>query len=166
MIINKNKSLEYIILIIIIVFFKKLNVKTIIFYNKNINRLNKNNIYLKSLLNNKITTIKKNKNRNNPKVSLISPIYNRENFILRFLKNIQMQSFYDLEIIFIDDCSMDNSVKLIKEYQKIDERLILIKNKKNKGTFISRNIGVLYSNSKYIKIPKIFENFIFNKMLY
>ena len=108
-----------------IVFFKKINVKTIIFYNKNINRLNKSNIYLKSLLNNKITTIKKNKNRSNPKVSLISPIYNRENFILRFLKNIQIQSFYDLEIIFIDDCSMDNSVKLIEEYQKIDERLII-----------------------------------------
>ena len=153
MIININKSLEYIILIIIIVFFKKINVKTIIFYNKNINRMNKSNIYLKSFLNNKITTIKKNKNRSNPKVSLISPIYNRENFILRFLKNIQIQRFYDLEIIFIDDCSMDNSVKLIEEYQKIDERLILIKNKKNKGTFISRNIGALYSNSKYIILP-------------
>jgi hypothetical protein len=48
---------------------------------------------------------------------------------------------------------LDNSVKLIEEYKKIDERLILIKNKVNKGTFISRNIGALYSKSKYIILP-------------
>jgi glycosyltransferase involved in cell wall biosynthesis len=37
--------------------------------------------------------------------------------------------------------------------QKIDERIKIIKNKKNKGTFISRNIGVLFSRGKYIVLP-------------
>ena len=100
--------------------------KIILSYFKHINGFNKNNNYLKSLLKNKITVIKKFIKRCEPKVSIVSPIYNRENFIIRFLKNMQSQNFNDLEIILIDDCSMDNSVKLIEEYKKIDERLIIL----------------------------------------
>jgi len=51
---------------------------------------------------------------------------------LRFLRNIQNQNFNDIEIKLIDDCSKDNSSKLIEKYQKEDERIILIKNKKIK----------------------------------
>ena len=97
--------------------------------------------------------IKKFLKLNNPKVSIISPLYNRERYILRLLKCIQSQTFKNLEIILIDDCSMDESVKIIEENIKIDNRIKLIKNKKNKGTFISRNIGVLYSKGKYLIIP-------------
>ena len=42
---------------------------------------------------------------------------------------------------------------MIKESQKKDKRIILLKNKKNKGTLISRNIGVIYSKGKYIILP-------------
>ena len=52
----------------------------------------------------------------------------------------------------VDDNSLDNSVKIIEKYKKEDERLILIKNKNNKGTFIARNIGILFSKGKYILI--------------
>ena len=99
--------------------------------------------------------INRNKYKRNkfPKVSIISPIYNRENFILRFLRSVQNQKFYEIEIIFIDDYSEDNSVKLIEKYQKKDERIILIKNKKNKGTLISRNIGALNSRGEYLIFP-------------
>ena len=93
------------------------------------------------------------KKRIDPKVSIISPVYNREKYLLRFLKSIQYQKFNDLEIIFIDDFSKDNSVKIIEESQKRDKRILLIKNKKNRGTFISRNIGVLNSKGKYLILP-------------
>jgi glycosyltransferase involved in cell wall biosynthesis len=53
----------------------------------------------------------------------------------------------------IDDSSKDNSKKAIKSYLKEDKRIFLIKNKKNKGTFISRNLGVLFSKGQYIIIP-------------
>ena len=46
-----------------------------------------------------------------------------------------------------------NNIKLIEELQKKDERIILIKNNFNKGTIISRNIGSLYFNSKYVILP-------------
>ena len=70
-----------------------------------------------------------------------------------FLKSIQYQNFNDIEIILIDDYSTDNTIDLIKQYQKIDERIVLIKNKKNYGTFKSRNIGILSSRGEYIMIP-------------
>lgn len=88
-----------------------------------------------------------------PEVSIISPLYNRERYILRLLRSIQYQTFHNIEIILVDDNSIDNSVQLIEELQKIDERIILIKNKKTKGTFVTRNIGVQYSSGKYITIP-------------
>ena len=80
-----------------------------------------------------------------PKVSIISPIYNRGKYLSRFLKSIYYQNFSDIEIILIDDFSSDDSVNLIKKFQDIDKRIILIENHKNYGTFISRNIGILIS---------------------
>ena len=84
----------------------------------------------------KLINKKKLRNKKDPKISIISPIHNREKFILRFLRSIQNQFYDDIEIILVDDFSTDNSVKLIEKYQKEDERIILLKHKKNKGTFI------------------------------
>ena len=104
--------------------------------------------------NNYQSTIKKKYKKNkNPKISIISPIYNREKYLLRFLISIESQNFNNLEIIFIDDCSKDNSVNVIKKYQENDQRIILIKQNKNKGTFIARNLGALYSRGEYLIFP-------------
>lgn len=75
---------------------------------------------------------------------------NREAYLLGFLKNIQNQNFKKIEIIIIDDHSKDNSIKIIEKYIKKDKRIILLKNKLQRGTFINRNIGVLVSKGKYI----------------
>jgi glycosyltransferase involved in cell wall biosynthesis len=88
-----------------------------------------------------------------PKISIISPIYNREKYILRFLRSIQNQYFDNVEIIFVDDFSSDNSVKTIENYQIEDERILLIKHNKNKGTLISRNDGALISKGEYLIFP-------------
>jgi glycosyltransferase involved in cell wall biosynthesis len=96
---------------------------------------------------------KKFQKRNNPKISVITPIYNRELLLIRLLRSIQYQIFQDIEIIFVDDYSSDNSIKIIEENKKDDERIILLKNKKNKGTFVNRNLGVLYAKGKYLIIP-------------
>ena len=89
----------------------------------------------------------------NPKVSIISSIYNREKYILRFMRSIQNQFFDDIEIIFVDDYSKDNSIKKIENCQNEDERIILLKNKKNKGTLISRNIGALKAKGEFLIFP-------------
>jgi cellulose synthase/poly-beta-1,6-N-acetylglucosamine synthase-like glycosyltransferase len=114
--------------------------------------ITRNDNYLKNLNKFKIRKNQFKKNEN-PKISIITPIYNRELYLIRFLRCIQQQTFQDIEIIFVDDCSSDKGVKIIEENKKDDERIILIKNKKNKGTFVTRNLGVLYAKGKYLIIP-------------
>lgn len=151
-------------------FFIKISIIIICTYSKslilfNINKIlinikTKNEIkYLEKFFkfcndnNDKIKMCKKFKKMKNPKVSIISPIYNRGRFLIRFFKNIQNQNFDNIEIILVDDKSNDNGVNILEEYQKKDKRIKIIKNKKNKGTFISRNIGALYSKAEYIILP-------------
>jgi glycosyltransferase involved in cell wall biosynthesis len=149
---NNNKILS---IIIINLFYY------IVIFNGSINHINFSKEYpninkLKSFIkfcSNPNTKIKNFEIIKNPKISIISPIYNREKYLTRFLKNLEYQNFKDIEIILVDDFSKDNSIKLIKEFQKKDKRIILIKNRKNKGTFITRNIGVLFSKGKYLSIP-------------
>mgnify|MGYP002625514497 CR=1 FL=1 len=87
----------------------------------------------------------------NPKISIIIPIYNSQNFIFQILKSIQIQSLKDIEIIFVDDCSLDNTTQIIENLQKIDKRIILLKNKQNKGPFYSRNKAVFFAKGEYIQ---------------
>ncbi len=79
-------------------------------------------------------------------------MYNGEKILIRSLLSIESQSFEDFEIIYVDDCSKDNSTKLIKEFQKIDERIRLFINKKNRGTLYTKSFGVTQAKGKYILI--------------
>ena len=90
---------------------------------------------------------------NNPKISIITPVFNTGKLFLRLLRSIQFQYFKDFEIIIIDDYSTDDSVELIKKYKSEDKRIKLIKNNIPKGTFACRNIGILYSKGNYIMLP-------------
>ena len=88
-----------------------------------------------------------------PKISIIAAIYNKRQFIIRFIRSIQNQNFNNIEIILVDDCSTDNTIKIIEKYQKNDERIILIRHHRNKGTLISRNNGIIKAKGEYIIIP-------------
>ena len=93
---------------------------------------------------------KKFKKVKEPKISIISPIYNKEKYIIRFLRSIQNQFFDEIEIILVDDCSKDNSINEIQNLQKKDERIILIRHTNNRGTLITRNEGSMISRGKYL----------------
>ena len=86
----------------------------------------------------------------NPKISVIIPVYNKEKYILRILRSIQNQNFENIEIIFTDDFSKDNSIALIEKYQKEDPRIKLVKHNQNVGTLINRNDGVLNAQGEYL----------------
>lgn len=107
---------------------------------------------------------KKFKKIGNPKISIISPIYNCEKFLKRFIISIQNNFFDEIEIILVDDNSKENSFKIIKENIKNDERIRLLKLKKNKGTLISRNIGVLTAKGKFLMFPDV-DDIIANDVL-
>ena len=87
-----------------------------------------------------------------PKISLIITLYNQKYYIMRIYYCLQKQSLKDIEIIFVDDNSKDNSINLIKKLMKNDKRIIYIKNSINKGQFYSRNKGVLNSKGEYVLI--------------
>ena len=156
----------YFLKVLLIIFFNWNNIKFIkifIFYLNNFigaKKIENQLYYYNNLKSNKINAYKKIKN---PKISIISPMYNRKSYIIRFLDNIQFQRFKDIEIILVDDCSNDNSKKIIENYISKDNRLMIINNKKRKGTFLTRNLGVLFSKGKYVFIPDLDD--IFSKSI-
>ena len=88
----------------------------------------------------------------NPEVSIVITAYNLDKCIHRVLRSIQNQSLKNLEIIIIDDCSTDNTVEVIKKYQKEDPRIILIEHDSNDSPMKSRSDGIRKASGKYITI--------------
>ena len=88
---------------------------------------------------------------NYPKISVIIPVYNVEKYIKNCLDSLINQTFDNFEIILIDDASNDNSLKMIKEYQKKDSRVIVFEQKENFGAAIARNKGIELARGKYIQ---------------
>ena len=86
-----------------------------------------------------------------PKISVIMPIYNAQNYLYYSLSSIENQNMNDIEIIIIDDCSTDNSVKLIEKFMKNDPRIKLIKNIKNKKILYSKYIMELDQDDMFIR---------------
>ena len=59
----------------------------------------------------------------NKKVSIIIPVYNTEKYLEKCLDSIINQEYRNLEIIIVNDGSTDNSMAIIKKYQKLDSRI-------------------------------------------
>ena len=88
--------------------------------------------------------------KQNPKISVIIPVYNGGKYLNYSLKSVQNQKMKDIEIIIIDDNSSDDSLKIIYSYMKNDERIRLIENKVNRKILFCKSIGALNSKGKYI----------------
>ena len=85
-----------------------------------------------------------------PKVSVVIPLYNCKNIILRAITSIKNQNMTDFEIILVNDYSKDETLSYIEEMQKKDIRIKIINNNKNMGILYSRSIGALSAKGKYI----------------
>ena len=88
----------------------------------------------------------------NPDVSIIITVYNQANCFYKALRSVQMQSLKNIEIIIVDDCSLDNSIELIEQYMNEDKRIILLKHETNDGKMKSRSDGIKIARGKYITI--------------
>nr|WP_194191072.1 glycosyltransferase [Clostridium chrysemydis] len=84
-----------------------------------------------------------------PKVSVVVPIYNVENYLDKCINSIINQSLKDIEIILVDDGSTDNSLKIIEDFKKRDNRIKVIQ-KKNGGQGSARNEGIKIASGEYI----------------
>jgi len=84
-----------------------------------------------------------------PLISVIIPVYNKENYIQKCLDSVLLQKYYNLEILLIDDGSNDSSGKILDKCAEKDER-IKVFHIKNSGVFAARNFGLEKSTGKYV----------------
>lgn len=89
------------------------------------------------------------KNFNHVLVSVIVPVYNVEKYLDRCMKSILGQTYSNLEIILVDDGSIDKSSIICDKYKEIDERVRVI-HKDNGGLSDARNVGIDISTGNYI----------------
>ena len=78
------------------------------------------------------------------------PIYNKNTFLMKSIGSLQRQSLKNIEIIAINDFSIDNSLNILKKITKKDSRLKIINNDKNYGLLYSRAMGILNSRGEFI----------------
>ncbi len=87
---------------------------------------------------------------NNPKISVIIPCYNVEHYIIECLDSVCSQTLKDIEVICVDDCSTDGTIKKIEEYQKKENRIILIKSNNKSYAAESRNKGINIAKGEFV----------------
>ena len=82
-------------------------------------------------------------------VSAIVPVYNSEEFLEKCIESLRNQTLKDIEMIFINDGSTDNSLDILRGYEKIDSRIKVI-DQKNSGPSVARNNGIKVAKGDYI----------------
>lgn len=81
-------------------------------------------------------------------VSIIMPNYNSEKYLGNTINSILRQTYQNWELLFVDDCSTDNSLTLVRSFE--DERIRILQNKTNSGAAISRNYALRMARGKWI----------------
>lgn len=84
------------------------------------------------------------------KVSVITASYNAGRFIEETIKSVLEQTYDNLELIIVDDCSTDNTEEIVKKYMKIDLRVKFYKLEKNSGAAVVRNTALEKAKGRFI----------------
>ena len=87
---------------------------------------------------------------NCPKISVIIPCYNSQKHINKCINSIIAQSYTKFELIIVNDCSTDNTHKIIQKYTYKDNRIIVVNHTKNKGAHAARLSGINIARGIYI----------------
>lgn len=90
----------------------------------------------------------------NPLISVLVPIYNVENFIVECATSLFEQTYDNIEYVFVDDCSPDASVrllrKLVKKYPSREPFVRIARHEENRGLSIARNTAIKLSRGEYV----------------
>ena len=84
------------------------------------------------------------------RVSVVMSVYNGEKYLGEAIESILKQTFTDFEFIIIDDGSRDNSLAIVHDYVRQDERIQIIEHRKNQGLSVSLNKGIRVARGEYI----------------
>ncbi len=86
------------------------------------------------------------------KVTVIMPVYNAEDVIHTSITSIQNQTWENLEIIVVDDCSSDRTAEIIEKYQESDARIKFLKLTENSGPYVARNEALNIATGEFVTI--------------
>ena len=90
-----------------------------------------------------------------PLISIIVPVYNAERFIQKCVDSLIHQTFSDLEIILVNDCSKDSSLDILSRYEQLDSRVKVVDLPHNSGAAGARNHALADSSGEYIAFVDI-----------
>lgn len=85
-----------------------------------------------------------------PKISIVIPLFKAEKYIGRCLDSVINQTMIDFEVLVVNDYSPDDSRSIVQEYEKRDNRIKLLENKRNRGPMSTRHVGSLAATGEYI----------------
>lgn len=87
----------------------------------------------------------------NKVVSVIIPVYNCENFIAETIESALSQTYQEIEIILVDDCSKDKSAEIIKGYKILyPDKIFYHRQEKNMGAAVARNTALDLAKGRYV----------------
>lgn len=86
---------------------------------------------------------------NKPKISVIVAVYNTEKYLEKCLDSLINQTYNNIEIIVVEDCSIDKSKDLLQKYTN-NSKIKIIYNNQNRGLSYARNVGIKESTGSYI----------------
>lgn len=101
-------------------------------------------------------------------ISIVLPVYNGEVYLAESIQSIINQTYSNFELIIVNDCSSDNTEKIVKDFMSKDGRIILINNKENQRLPKSLNIGFNVAKGKYLtwtSDDNIYHSIALEKML-
>ena len=84
------------------------------------------------------------------KVSVIVPVYNAQNFLEKCIESLTQQTLKEMELIFVNDGSTDQSLQILEKYQKRFPKKVMVYSKENGGQASARNLGIAKSRGEYI----------------
>ncbi|WP_289018877.1 glycosyltransferase [Desulfobacter postgatei] len=85
-----------------------------------------------------------------PKISIIMPVYNAEDQVVYALYGLLAQTWQNIEILVIDDCSTDDTCARVNEIAASDDRVVLLRQKENRGAYAARNEGLKHAQGEFI----------------
>lgn len=85
-----------------------------------------------------------------PKISVCVPVYNVEKTVGRCIESVQTQSIKDIEIIIVNDCTLDNSMDIVMKYAENDDRIRILEHDVNRGLMMARKTAYMASIGEYI----------------
>ena len=99
-----------------------------------------------------------------PEVSVITPTYNAQEFIVETISSVQNQSFQDWEMVIVDDHSTDGTAQMINDAAAGDARIIPVLRKENGGAAEARNAGIRRARGRYIAFLDADDLWLSNKL--